>query len=120
MSLKATVEAAIATAFVSAGDLVSSGQVRRITAGEYDPATGKPATLKESWPAEIIEDRYHLREIDGDRVTATDIRLFVRVDRMEPAPGDEVLLAGVSYRVMNAKPIRLGGKAFLFELQVRE
>lgn len=123
MSLAAKLAAGVEAAFTAVGDLAVTVTVRRVRAGAFNPATGAPARIFEEWrdvPAIVTE--YKAGEVDGERVKATDRRLYLkaRATLPDPQPGDSIV---VGHQVFTVLPpvatTRAGDTALLHECQGR-
>lgn len=123
MSLSAKLVAGVEAAFSAVGNLVVTATVRRVRAGAYDAATGSPSQIVEEWrdvPAIVSE--YHSREVDGERVKATDRRVYLkaRATLPEPQPGDSIVIGAQVFTILPpVSTTKAGATALLHECQGR-
>lgn len=110
--------ATAARLLASAGAPVS---LKRRVEGEYDTATG-----------DVLEDRvttyngqgvkvdYTAREIDGTRIRAGDVRVYLSVAGMvAPRTGDVLMIEGAPWTVVNAATVQPGSITLLYDVQAR-
>ena len=121
MSLQAKVASAVAAAFLGVGDLARTVTVRRARAGAFDPALGEPERIVEEWRevAAVVSD-YMAREIDGERVKATDrkVTLLARATLPEPRPGDSIEVGSEVFHVKHVETARAGATPLVHVCQV--
>ncbi|MCB9902408.1 MAG: hypothetical protein H6826_13780 [Planctomycetes bacterium] len=120
MSLAARLRAATRKAFTAAGDLVVLGTMRRVRTGDFDPVTGGPDRIVEEWrEVECVVSAYRAAEIDGERVKATDRRVYLlATDTLpEPQPGDRIEIANEAFTVSRCETTRAGATALLYDCQ---
>lgn len=121
MSLEAKMVAAVASAFLAAGDLVRSVTVRRRRVGDFDPALGEPERIVEEWrEVEAVVSDYAAREVDGERVKATDRKVTIkaRATLPEPRPGDAIEVGAETFHVKHVETARAGASALVHVCQV--
>lgn len=124
--LKATVVQAVATARSALGDLLMEAQLVKREPAVYVPGT-TPEYPESEAGVMIYMSRYFEREVDGDRIRASDYRSLVfPVDAGSTIlPGavpdlNDVLRVGEqAYRVMRANNVMAGDAVVLSEVQMR-
>lgn len=124
--LKLTIIHAVATAREALGDLLISATIIK-----RDPSVHVPGSIPRYAETEtsvtIYKSRYVEREIDGDRIRASDFKALVfLVDANEPLlPGatpeanDLIRDYGGTYRVIRANHVMAGDTIVLSEIQMR-
>lgn len=120
MSLAAKLRAATRKAFTAAGDLVVTGTLRRVRTGDFDTTTGAPERIVEEWrDVECVVSTYRASEVDGDRVKATDRRVYVlATDQLpEPQPNDRIEIGHLVFTVARCETTRAGATALLHDCQ---
>lgn len=111
---------AAATASRLTAKFGAPGAIRRLTTGagpSYDP--GEPTT--QDYPANIVLTEYTNREIDGERILATDRKALVDpAVEIEPNTTDLLVTAdGATLTIVNVSILRPAATTVLYELQVR-
>lgn len=92
----------------------------RTSRAAYDPSTSTAASSGTSvFTGYGFPEEYLNRDIDGDRIQAGDIRIYVNSVSTEPAPADVLTMNSTDYRVVRVRPYRTTGAPVLYELQVR-
>lgn len=119
MSLTAQIVEGIAQAFTAAGDLVITGQIKRVTRGEYDPIEAAFQETETTWTGQAIAESYSAHEIDGSVIQIGDIKVMWLSDGADPEPGDLLTLNGETFRVISNSPIRPGSTTFIHVVQAR-
>ena len=93
----------------------------RTVTGSFDPVTGvetpgTPVTIKGSGAA----FDYKHTEIDGTIIQRGDIRFLFEPTTIEVAIGDTVPVDSVTYRAMDANPLKPAGTTVLQVIQLRK
>jgi hypothetical protein len=94
----------------------------RTTKGARDISTGTPAAgSTETWTGSGIEIEFDNRSIDGTMVKVGDKRILLSAPSVaQPKSGDTLTYAGETWRVEQAKIIKPGTVAVLYDVQVRK
>jgi hypothetical protein len=132
MNLNQTIAEAVTTAFEQLADLTVPAVIKRVDGRGFDPVAGAPEVEQGTEiDGDAIRDKFSIHVIDGERIRADDVKVLFRVSAADqvagsviapafnPAAGDELIMGGVTYRVIDALPIQPGDTIFLYELQVR-
>ena len=87
----------------------------------YNPITGavEVGTVGASYTAKGYPSRYGKDEIDGATIMTNDVRLILELIDQRPEVGCTALVDGVTYRVMNVKPIRKSGADVIYICGIR-
>lgn len=92
-----------------------------VAGGSIDPATG------EGTPGSTVTingngypSRYRADQVDGTQVLGTDTRLILELVDERPAPGWAAQVNGITFRVMDAQPIRKTAQDVIYICQLRE
>lgn len=93
--------------------------LRRVTTGEYDPATGAAAQKIVDHEATCVFLDYAQRDIDGTRIREGDRRVLMAPDAPRPLTGDAVVIDDQVLGVVAARVMEPAGVPVLYELQVR-
>lgn len=97
----------------------ASGFIRRETPGSgpsYDP--GEPTITDHA--AHLVLTDYANREIDGQRILATDRKALVEASSVEPTTADLLITAdGAILRIVSVDILRPATTTVLYVLQVR-
>lgn len=94
-------------------------RLRRVTAGEYDPATGKVVQTEVDHEAIGVFLDYAQRDIDGTLIRVGDRRVLMAPDAPRPLTGDAVAVDDQVLCVVAVRVTEPAGVAVLYELQVR-
>ena len=90
------------------------------TPGAYNPTTASTGTGTEAtFTGFAVPVDYDSRDIDGEVVKESDIRIYVNPTATVPAVGDQVTLDGVNYRVINVRRYVINSEDVLYEMQIR-
>lgn len=95
----------------------------RVTAGDYDPATGN--TIGETtatYSCFAAKFDYEQKDIDGTQIRVGDQRVYLSAPGVvQPQSGDTMTFTGSAkvFDVVTAKAINPAGTAVIFEVQVR-
>lgn len=97
---------------------------RMSEAGNYDPITGSEglgtastAVFKASPPT-----RYKHNQVDGTRIRMNDLQIILATKDQTVVPDpatDTLLIAGVSYTIVDVESIYTGDEAAAYTLQIR-
>lgn len=120
MSLATKLREATRKAFTAAGDLIVTGTMRRVRTGEFDPVTGGPERIVEEWRhVECVVSSYRASDVDGERVKATDRRVYILATDalLEPQPGDRIEIGHQVFTVARCETTRAGATALLHDCQ---
>lgn len=95
--------------------------MREPDTGGFDPVTGEPVPVVPgaSYQGFGYPGRYVAGEIDGTNVRANDVRLVLEKLAARPQAGWLAVVDGVTYRVMDARPIRKAGVDIITICQLR-
>lgn len=98
-----------------------TGTLRRPTnsGSSYNPTPGTP----DDHACTFAVMQFDKGEIDGTRVLATDLKVYLAKDDLsiEPATTDLLLIGGVAHQIVPpVTPINPAGTAVYYELQVRK
>lgn len=118
--LKDAISSAVAKAKVAIGDLATPAQLVVRDVQSYIP--GVPVSPDEtSFGISIVITKYSIKEIDGDRIQATDLKglTFKELGVPTPKPNDRITVGSATYRVMYNEPVMAGDDPVLSQLQLR-
>lgn len=119
--LKATVLMAVAKAKVAVQDLAEDAVLMKRVPAPHVPgqAAGHVST---PYPIKLVRTSYHAREIDGDRIRASDYKglVFTEIHGKIPEPNDLVNVGPLSYRVLVNDKVMAGDSVALSQLQLRQ
>jgi hypothetical protein len=118
--LKEAVLKAVESAKVALSDLAVPAVLRSIGEISYIPGVPvSPDTTNHAVTAVVTS--YDVKEIDGDRIQASDVKgiLFPEVDVPTPKLGDFLDVGTTSYRVMNCDHVYAGDSVALSQLHLR-
>lgn len=119
MGLRATIQAATATAFAAVGDLPQDIIIRRPGTLTYDPDTGMntPGTPTD-YPVQAIVSKYRQHEIDGTLVLSTDRKAMIRQAALSitPMTTDKAVIGGIEHTIVDKSQDAAGAT---WTLQVR-
>jgi len=124
VSIQATVQAGVETAFASLGDLVASVWLVRQVAGSYSSEEGEITFQDIEFEYEaIIDDSEHTGEAQSSG--ATDVEKSTSLVYMKPANdvgpvrGDELRINEDRFRILNVNPIKPNGvDVLLWEVKI--
>jgi len=89
----------------------------------FDLVTGEPipggGTTGMTYAVHAYPGRYTAAEVDGTTVQSSDIRLTAEVFDVRPAVGWDVAVDGKTYRVMDVRAVRKGGRDVVTICQLR-
>lgn len=96
---------------------------RRVTEGSYDPSAGTTSgdtTDDETVTVSFID--YRDDQIDDGFIQRGDRMALLNADGVSKVPqiGDQFVGANDTVNVVNARELRLGGSAIVYQCQVRE
>lgn len=78
MGLRATIIAAVNTAFNAVGDLIETGTYKSVTGSSYSPATGGVTLTSTDVPlSRTVFYDFEEKEIDGDVVVLHDMQMML-------------------------------------------
>jgi hypothetical protein len=94
--------------------------VRRI-ARVVDPATGKTTDTVTDTEAKGVIQEYAARFVDGTVVRRGDRRLTIAAAdlALTPVPGNQILIGGDVFEVVNVESKYVGAEVVAYELQIR-
>ena len=94
----------------------------RVTKGARDISTGTPATgSTETWTGSGIEIEFSQGAFNGTLIKQGDKRILLSAPSVAtPKNGDTLTYAGETWRVEQAKIIKPGTVAVLYDVQVRK
>lgn len=119
------------TARAAALKIAAAGQVatlRRVVLGEYDTDTGKPAVLSDtSYTCYVALFDYSLQgsgisNEPGSLIQAGDKQILLPAYGLAitPAPGDTLIVGGVTWNIKNVKELNPAGVPILYDLNGRK
>ena len=120
MSRGAQRRAAARKAFTAAGDVVLPGTLRRVRTRDHDTSTGATERIVEEWrTVDCVVGSYKASEVDGERVKATDRRVYILADDFtpEPQPGDRIFIGQQGFTVARCETTRAGATPLLYDCQ---
>lgn len=87
------------------------------TGTAYNPTPGEP----DDHPVKAVVTEYAQRDIDGTRIKAADRKVLMSVGSLaiEPATSDKLVMGGVSYSIIDIRPLNPGGTVVMYEMQAR-
>jgi len=88
---------------------------------EYDPITGD-AVLPPAGSTVTLNgypSRYDKSEVDGTNIRSSDTRLILEVGAVRPLVGWLATVDGVTYRLMDVRPVRRSGSDKVLICQAR-
>lgn len=92
----------------------------RVTAGTLDPregtTTGKVTT---AYSVYGVEQEYSAYERDGTLIQATDKRIMLSPESVQPVPGDKISISGSVASVINCQIIKPSTTVMFYDVQVR-
>lgn len=93
----------------------------RAVTGDYDPTIAEPDDGgTQVYNTFAVRAEYKNSEIDGTRIVAGDVRLYVSPAlATEPAPGDVITFDGVDWLVVSSRPIKPATIVACHDVQVR-
>jgi hypothetical protein len=109
MSLLATVQAGVETAFSAAGDLIASVTWQKTTPGAYTASTGSQAVTVASRTVRAVVDEWGSGEREKNGLSDKAVKLFIpEADfalgtAIEPEQDDRFVFGGITYTAKRAK-----------------
>jgi hypothetical protein len=97
-----------------------AGAIRRNTAGDGDPwEPGAGTDTDHSVQLAVID--YTSRDRDGTLIQQSDRRVLISAQGLAitPTSGDQVVIGGQAYAIIDVKPLEPGGTVVMYEAQVR-
>jgi len=91
----------------------------RKTISAFDGATGATTETTLTWDVYGITKNYTLFNNAGSLVLAGDKKALIEAGVVVPAPGDLLLIMGVSWTVISVDPLSPQGVNLMFTCQVR-
>lgn len=104
MSLKATIQNAVASASTALGDLVAEYTYKQITAGEYSTTTGSITPTETEHTIPMVRTEYDFRDVDGTKIQVGDLQLMVldaSLITFTPSTSDKIVVGGKDWGVVN-------------------
>ena len=115
--LKSQVLQAVKAAKSAVQDLAVDALLVRGVARAFVP--GQPAAYDETTsPLKLIVTRFDNKEIDGERIMASDLKAIV-FGEVQTYANDYVTMASKSYRFVASRPSMVGSEVAASELQLR-
>lgn len=111
-----------AIAAEAAALLAEFGQEAVITAvgqTRYDPATLTHTADTVPYRGRAAAFAYRQNEIDGTRIVAGDVKIYLERVQAAPKVGDSIAVNGRDWRIMDVSPLAPAGYAVLYVLQGR-
>lgn len=115
-----TVLAGVARAKSAIQDLAIPATL--VTRGAAVQVPGSTPTYPETTSAiKIVLSGYTAKEIDGERVRASDLAglIFPETGHPVPQPNDRVVVDSVSYRIIQNNKVMAGNEVALSQVQLR-
>lgn len=123
--LKSVVLQAVATAKTAVQDLAIPCKLIQQSMPVHVPGTTPVSTPVES-DISIIHDKFDSKEIDGDRIRATDHKVLVFPEVGQPVPDTNDIIRGdidksgvKSYRVLRNEKVMAGDTVALSQVHLR-
>lgn len=107
---------------IGASVLAEYGQpmnVRKMSSGDYDPATGAPSITYADFPCYGFIYDYTEREINGTSVLVGDRRIILSPPGIDVLAGDLIVFGNAEYKVVMPKPVNPAGETVIIDVQVR-
>lgn len=89
------------------------------TQGTYDVSTASISGSTSTFSGYAAPVNYTPREVNGEMILQSDIKLYVNAVSTEPVPGDKVTVSGKTYRVVSVLKNVINSNTVLYEVQVR-
>lgn len=94
--------------------------LRRTTTGNYDTATGTIVKTVADSATRCLLMNYSDYFINGETIKRGDRRALLKGDLdPEPKTGDRLVIATVTYEIMDVQKIELAGTNIVFAMQIR-
>lgn len=95
--------------------------LRRVTSGGYNPATGAVAETTEDTALKGVIEDYAVERVDGGLIRQGDRQVTLAAEplQVEPAPGDTMLIDGVTHMVVSVSATYSGDQPALYRLHIR-
>jgi hypothetical protein len=95
--------------------------LERALKGDYDPTVGAPDDAgTQVYNTTALRGAYRVSEIDGTKIKAGDVRLYVSpLLAVEPRPGDVIAFDGAEYVVVNSNPVKPATVVVCHDVQAR-
>lgn len=118
--LKSIVLSAVEALREAVADLKVPATLTRRTANPYVPGAA-PTFTEASHRVEVVYQRYAEREIDHDRIKASDYKAILFRDQTSPPPAvnDLVVIDSNSFRVINPQHVMVGDAVAVTVAQLR-
>jgi exosome complex RNA-binding protein Rrp4 len=123
--LKQVVLQAVATAKAAVQDLAIPCQLIQKSMPTHVPGTA-PSSTPVTHDVKIIHDKFETKEIDGERVRASDHKVLIFPETGQPVPETNDVITGdidksgvKSYRVINNDKVMAGDTVALSQVQLR-
>ena len=105
--------------------LASYGQsmvLARTTKGTHDFSSGTPAAGSvQTWTGSGVELEFGNHAVDGTLIKFGDKRILLSAPSVaQPKEGDTLTFSGAAWRVQDAKIVKPGTVAVLYDVQVRK
>lgn len=123
--LKSVVLQAVATAKLAVQDLAIPCKLIQQVMPVHVPGTTPTSSTNES-DVSIVHDKFESKEIDGDRIRASDHKVLVFPETGQPVPNTNDIIRGdidksgvKDYRVIDNNRVMAGDTVALSQLQLR-
>lgn len=104
--------------------------MRRTAGAEYDPETSTVDGDDVVWTGRAVRTHFELRDIDGETIRMTDVRLLVSPHQWsgntplaaefpQPQTGDRIEFDGAHLVVQGCRSTRPAGTSVLYDVHVR-
>lgn len=96
--------------------------LRQNVGGVFNPATGTRQGTQTDTPCQGIIDNYSVEIVNGTSVLTTDQRIFVAAASLAviPTGGDQILVNGLTFDIVNVNIIGPGNTVILWDIQGRQ
>lgn len=105
----------------------SSGTLRVVTVGEYDPNTGSAPTTENDYPVSVAKFDFDLRMsgttfAPGTVIIGGDKQIFMAAQGLAvtPAPGNKIIIGSETWNVEGVKELKPAATPILYEILGRK
>jgi hypothetical protein len=121
MSLKDTIQDAVESAFEALDDVPESCTYTQTTSSTYAPATGvdTPATNTQTG-VPVVFDVYSTRDIDGERIRASDQKALIAANDIVVTPKVEDTITRADGTIWTVEEVATDPATAMWELRVRK
>lgn len=99
----------------------TTGTLRRFSAGSAKPWEASTATETDT-TVRVMFDEFTWAQKAGAAIEDNDVRLIVATEGLTsaPTPADKLIVQGVTYAIVEVRPLRPGGVDLLYDVQARK